>query len=95
MQSDGSDDGELLFGGIDKAHYIGELVNVPLISESSWEVQMDALKFGSTSVSSEPSAIIDSGTSLLAGPSNVVKAIVDAVVARQIGKSSGSLVNHG
>merc|ERR1711881_554763 len=33
LQSDGSQSGELVFGGIDKSHYTGDLVDVPLSSE--------------------------------------------------------------
>merc|ERR1719188_116447 len=75
--------GELVFGGIDQKHYTGDLVDVPLSSETYWEVSMDTMKFGSTSVATAQKAIIDSGTSLLAGP----KAAVDAL-AKQAGATS-------
>merc|ERR1719414_1136997 len=81
LQQDASQQGELLFGGVDKAHYTGDFVNVPLTSETYWEVSLDAMKFGSSPVvTSKANAIIDSGTSLLAGP----KAQVDAL-AKQAG----------
>merc|ERR1719329_808863 len=76
LQSDASQQGELVFGGIDHSHYTGELVDVPLTSETYWEVSLDAMKYGDSSVvSSAQKAIIDSGTSLLAGPSAQVKAL--------------------
>merc|ERR1712178_455838 len=76
LQSDASAQGELVFGGIDKSHFTGELVNVPLISETYWEVSLDKVKYGSQSLISSPAkAIIDSGTSLLAGPSDVVASL--------------------
>merc|ERR1712050_14014 len=37
LQQDASQAGELLFGGVDKCHFTGDLVNVPLISETYWE----------------------------------------------------------
>jgi len=84
LQSDASQEGELVFGGIDHSHYTGELVDVPLTSETYWEVSLDAMKFGSTPViSSKQNAIIDSGTSLLAGPKEAV-----AALAKQAGATS-------
>merc|ERR1719163_920009 len=59
LQTDASEKGELVFGGIDKNHYTGELVDVPLTSETYWEVSMDSLKLGDTAVSSKANAIID------------------------------------
>ena len=41
LQSDASAAGELVFGGIDKSHFSGELVDVPLTSETYWEVSLD------------------------------------------------------
>merc|ERR1719478_2041226 len=61
LQSDASKMGELVFGGIDKSHYTGELVDVPLISETYWEVSLDAMKFGDKAVGSSAKAIIDCG----------------------------------
>merc|ERR1712217_567745 len=76
--------GELVFGGVDKSHFTGELVDVPLISETYWEVSLDAMKFGDKSILSSPAkAIIDSGTSLLAGPKEQVEAL-----AKQAGATS-------
>jgi len=84
LQQDASKQGELLFGGIDKSHYTGELVDVPLTSETYWEVSLDAMDFGGKPViSSAQKAIIDSGTSLIAGPKEQV-----AALATQVGATS-------
>lgn len=85
LQEDASQQGELVFGGIDKSHYSGELVDVPLTSETYWEVSLDAVKFGSSSVILSPQkAIIDSGTSLLAGPKETVAALAKQVGAKDV-----------
>merc|ERR1712060_120716 len=84
LQGDASQQGELLFGGVDKAHYTGDFVDVPLTSESYWQVSLDGMKFGSTTiVKTAAKAIIDSGTSLLAGPKEQVDAL-----AKQAGATS-------
>jgi hypothetical protein len=83
LQSDAAQTGELLFGGVDKSHYTGDLVDVPLSSETYWEVSLDAAKYGSTSIATNQKAIIDSGTSLLAGPKDAV-----AALAKQAGATS-------
>jgi saccharopepsin len=75
LQSDASAQGELVFGGIDNSHFTGDLVNVPLTSETYWEVSLDKMTFGGESVASSQKAIIDSGTSLLAGPKDVVDSL--------------------
>lgn len=83
LQQDESSTGELVFGGVDESHFTGQLVDVPLTSESYWEVQMDSLSIAGYSVTSGPQkVIIDSGTSLLAGPSKAV-----AMIAAQLGGS--------
>merc|ERR1712166_1419211 len=85
LTSDASAVGELVLGGIDKSHYTGDLVSVPLTNESYWEVSMDALKFGdAVIVSSATKAIIDSGTSLLAGPKDQVAALAKAAGATSL-----------
>merc|ERR1711907_199425 len=73
LQDDPAAQGELILGGVDKSHYTGDLVTVPLTSETYWEVSLDGLKFGDSAVVTSPmKAIIDSGTSLLAGPKDAV-----------------------
>jgi hypothetical protein len=59
---------ELLIGGIDKKHYSGEISYVPLSSETYWEIELQgATVTDGTSFSDCKKAVIDSGTSLLAG----------------------------
>merc|ERR1711920_1010297 len=85
LQDDASKMGELVFGGIDKSHYTGELVDVPLTSETYWEVSLDSMKYGASSVISSPmKAIIDSGTSLLAGPKDQVAAMAKQAGAKLV-----------
>jgi hypothetical protein len=76
--------GELVFGGIDTSHFTGDLVWVPLISETYWEVKLDDMTMDGKSVSSVKRAVIDSGTSTLAGPTDEVKAIATALGATPI-----------
>merc|ERR1712241_175385 len=76
--------GELVFGGVDSKHYTGDFKFVPLSSESYWEITLGGVKLGGTSVSSTKSAIVDSGTSLLAGPSAEGKAITDKLGAKSV-----------
>jgi len=84
LPSDPSQTGELVLGGIDKSHYTGDLVKVPLVSETYWEVSLDVLKFGDSTVVSSQKAIIDSGTSMLAGPTDAVKKLADTVGATSL-----------
>jgi len=81
LSNDPAVDGELVFGGIDTNHYTGELSYVPLSSATYWELPLDAMKIGGKSVTAVTKAIVDSGTSLLAGPPTEVKAIAKLVGA--------------
>ena len=76
--------GELLFGGVDPKHYTGDFSFVPLSSATYWQIKLDAVKLGSDTVSSVPSAIVDSGTSLLAGPKDDVAKIAAKLGAKSI-----------
>jgi len=76
--------GELIFGGVDPKHYTGDFKFVPLSSESYWEINLDGVKLGDASVSSTKNAIVDSGTSLLAGPTAEVKAIANKLGAKSV-----------
>lgn len=76
--------GELVMGGVDPKHYTGDFSFVPLSSETYWQVALDGVKFGGSAASSTKQAIVDSGTSLLAGPSADVKAIAAKLGATTI-----------
>merc|ERR1712190_710728 len=70
---------ELVFGGVDPSHYTGDFTYVPLNAETYWQVHLNNLKVGNTKIgyrmASTQNAIVDSGTSLLAGPVSDVQGI--------------------
>jgi len=73
-QSD-STGGELILGGVDDSHYTGEITYVPLTNQTYWEFKLDDLLIAGKSMGYCPNgchAIADTGTSLLAGPSESV-----------------------
>ena len=74
---------ELILGGVDTAHYTGEIEYLDLKSESYWEVPLKGVKLGASGsyIGSSTSAVIDSGTSLMAGPTADVKALAAAAGA--------------
>jgi cathepsin D len=74
-------DGELLLGGIDSAHYTGAMTWVPLVSETYWEVSLGGMSMGGKQVTSAKFAVLDTGTSILAGPSTEVATIAKSVGA--------------
>jgi len=43
------DESEATFGGIDKDHYSGDLIKIPLRRKAYWEVDLDAITFGKDS----------------------------------------------
>lgn len=73
--------GEMDIGGIDSAHYTGDLQYVDLTSETYWETSLDGFTIDGKSVSSVTNVVLDTGTSLLAGPTDEVKAIATSVGA--------------
>lgn len=75
-------DGELLLGGINRSKYTGDLTYIPLTEETYWEIALDSMTFNGSSVTSAKSAVLDTGTSILAGPSAEVKKLAAAVGAK-------------
>jgi hypothetical protein len=75
--------GELVFGGTDPAHYTGPIAWVPLKSTSYWAVTLGGIYMQSNADKVpfiNQNAIIDSGTSLIAGPKVQV-----ALIAMKLG----------
>lgn len=67
--------GELSLGGVDPAHYTGALQYVPVTSDTYWETSLHAVQYGSMTSARTAKAIVDTGTSVLAGPSSEVREI--------------------
>jgi len=81
---DGSDGSELLLGGMDSNKYTGDLYYEPLISESYWEIGLADVQMGGQSVTAARKGVVDTGTSILAGPVDDVKAIAKSVGAEPV-----------
>ena len=65
---------EAMFGGINKAHYTGEMTKIPLRRKAYWEVDLDAITFGDQTAELDNTGIIlDTGTSLIALPSTLAE----------------------
>jgi phytepsin len=70
--------GELTFGGVDPKHYSGDFTFLPVTRKGYWQFDLADVKIAGQSFGACPSgcqAIADSGTSLIAGPSAIVKAL--------------------
>lgn len=76
--------GELLLGGIDQALFSGDIAYVPLKSATYWEITLGSLTVGSEVYGQDNNAIVDSGTSILTGPSDVVAKIAASIGAKEI-----------
>lgn len=56
---------EAIFGGVDKKHYKGDLIKLPVRRKAYWEVEFEAITFGDGTAELEKTgAIVDTGTSL-------------------------------
>jgi cathepsin D len=82
---DGSTGSEFYLGGINTAHYSGSIQWENLISESYWEIALkSATMAGHGSITNATKAVVDTGTSIMAGPSADVQALAALVGATPI-----------
>ncbi|KAG2682324.1 hypothetical protein I3760_11G186500 [Carya illinoinensis] len=82
--ADEEEGGEIVFGGVDPNHYKGEHTYVPVTQKGYWQFDMgDVMIDGETTgfCGSGCSAIADSGTSLLAGPTTIITQVNHAIGA--------------
>ncbi|KAM6223601.1 napsin-A [Rhynchocyon petersi] len=76
-----TDGGELVLGGSDPAHYFPPLIFVPVTVPAYWQVHMGSVKVGTvlTLCARGCPAILDTGTSLITGPTEEIRALNTAI----------------
>ncbi|CAL8277401.1 unnamed protein product [Boreogadus saida] len=82
--SRGSKEGSVVvFGGIDESLMSGQITYIPLTSETYWQIKMDSVTINGNLVACNGGcqAIIDTGTSLIVGPSSDISNINSRVGA--------------
>ncbi|XP_069798242.1 cathepsin E-like [Narcine bancroftii] len=74
---------EIIFGGLDTSHFSGELKWIPVTLQKYWQIQLDGVEVGGTLIACESgcTAIVDTGTSLLLGPSSTISVIQNSIGA--------------
>ncbi|KAM3850939.1 pepsin A-like [Vipera latastei] len=85
LSSDEQGGSFVMFGGIDSSYYTGSLNWVPLSAELYWQITVDSITVNGQSIacSGGCQAIVDTGTSLLAGPPNGIANIQNFIGGNQ------------
>ncbi|KAK1335417.1 hypothetical protein QTO34_003203 [Cnephaeus nilssonii] len=74
----------VMFGGVDPSYYRGELQWVPVSTQGYWQVTLDSISMDGKVVGCADScqAIMDTGTSLVTGPTNPILNILRNISAQ-------------
>ncbi|KAI0304122.1 endopeptidase [Russula brevipes] len=84
LGSSEDDGGEVVFGGIDKSAYTGRISYVPVRRKAYWEVELEKVGFGYEELELEGTgAAIDTGTSLIALPSDIAEMLNSQIGAKK------------
>ncbi|KAK8585920.1 hypothetical protein V6N13_050889 [Hibiscus sabdariffa] len=79
-----SEGGEIVFGGVEPRHFKGQHTYVPVTRRGYWQIDLDdfLIEDQPTGFCINCTAIVDSGTSFIAGPSAAVTKINEAIGAK-------------
>ncbi|WFD01080.1 saccharopepsin [Malassezia yamatoensis] len=85
-----SDGGEATFGGVDESKFRGKVTYAPIRRKGYWEVSLDKIGFGGEELELEQTgAAIDTGTSLIAMPTDVAE-----ILNKEIGATQNWMGQH-
>ncbi|KAK4032754.1 vacuolar protease [Parachaetomium inaequale] len=82
--ADSDGESEVVFGGVDKDKYKGKITTIPLRRKAYWEVDFDAIAYGDDTAELENTGVIlDTGTSLIALPSQLAEMLNAQIGAKK------------
>ncbi|XP_005230435.1 cathepsin E [Falco peregrinus] len=78
--------GEVIFGGFDPSRFMGTLNWVPVTQQGYWQIQLDNIQLNGTVVfcMNGCQAIVDTGTSLITGPTKDIKKLQNYIGATPV-----------
>ncbi|XP_078098299.1 pepsin A-like [Mustelus asterias] len=84
-RKNGATGSEVVFGGTDPNHYTGNINWVPVSWKAYWQIRMDSVKINGQVVGCKGGcrAIVDTGTSLIVGPTAPIQNIQRAIGAHK------------
>lgn len=71
--------GEIIFGGTDCKHCVGDFADIPLTNDGYWTIIVDALKINNQSISINTVGYVDAGSGLILMPPDQLAAINEAI----------------
>jgi hypothetical protein len=78
-------DGEILFGQIDNSKFTGDLKYYDVTDQFYWTIKLDDVKYNGKSLGLCPStgclAVLDTGTTLVTGPTDALRKLLDTIPA--------------
>uniref|UniRef100_A0A8D0BNI9 cathepsin E n=1 Tax=Salvator merianae TaxID=96440 RepID=A0A8D0BNI9_SALMN len=83
---DSSAGGELTFGGFDHSHFRGNLNWIPVTKQGYWQIKLDNVQIGGKTqfCANGCQAIVDTGTSLITGPSEDIEQLQSLIGAKSV-----------
>lgn len=89
LSGQGAEGSTFTIGDIDTDHVDGEITWLPVTREGYWQVALDGASVGTDSIANNGQAVVDTGTSLIALPTEVAKQINTKLKALPIIKING------